>query len=301
VALTLSRVFSARVMGQVFENMSHADKTLWHSYVYCLLPGAICWLLALEETVALLLSEGMWDPQRVLTTPSRPSPGLFRAAGWELGFLAFDMGVMFVWRDELVEAMQLSMFKQMLVHHGLALLLFPQVIMRGVGLGFVLMMIGTEITSLFVNIRWLLLHAGYDDRPVYYINGAMLVVSFIFIRIVPIPWMMWALFAGSKELYTDFEVVCAYLTVPIPAAFNLYWFTSVIQGVYEAIRGPRKVNVEAAKERLTGDARKLKSRPKTDAAAANGPKADAAADGQKAARKSVNAAAPDRPKENRTK
>jgi hypothetical protein len=195
----------------------------------------------------------------------------------------------------------------MLVHHGLAILLFPQVLMRGVGLGFVLMMIGTEITSLFVNIRWLMGAAGYDDRPAYVVNGILLVVSFILIRIVPIPWMMWALCFGSKELYTDFEVVCAYLTVPIPAMFNLYWFTSVLEGIYEAIRGPWKVNVEAAKERLTGDARKLKTR-KTDATAPNGPKADGAANGQKvrrsrspgsAARKSVAAAAPS--KESRTK
>lgn len=225
--LVLSMNLSGRLLGKTFTNLSLATQKLWHCHMYCLLPGAIIALLTLCDFFTLPTNVLLWEPDLVLHTPA--SPELLRACGFSIGFLSFDLLIILLWREELLAAQKLGTFVTMLLHHLLSIFVWVQCIPKGYGVGIVRYLLLTEASSLFLNLRWLLLRARQDCTLLINVVGVCLLVSFAIIRILPVPWYLWVFYSAKKSSYTMYEWVWAHVSVPIPPILNIYWFFLMIK------------------------------------------------------------------------
>jgi hypothetical protein len=239
----LSVRFAARIFGTAFTELDYLKKALWHVYSYCFFCGVISNLLLAGDMYTLFYDRA-FDVEYLMN--GQHGPRYQRATGFSLGFLAFDLAVMLCWPRTLLAAYKKPLFVQMLIHHGISLFAWPQCIWLGRGHGMVSYLIFTETTSLFLNLHWLL-REGKASGTWIIINGVCLFFSFLFVRILTIPWALWLYFSCSKETWTIYEIATSMLFVPLPPLLNLFWFKLIARGTAEKLgiikaRQPTKKN-----------------------------------------------------------
>lgn len=223
----LSVCYAERAFGRAFTDLDAATQVVWHQYTYCLFCGCISTALLAGE-----MHELFWV--RVFDADFHyngvPLPGCSAAFGFSMGFLAFDVVVMLVWRKQILAAMKRSMYLQMMVHHGLSIFVWPQAIWRRRGWGYVSYCVLTESTSLFVNLHWMLRTAKKSSTPLAVVNSILLAISYLFVRILPIPWAVWSWWNAPKKDWLWIEYLFASAVFPLPSLLNLFWFRFIVRG-----------------------------------------------------------------------
>jgi hypothetical protein len=233
----LSVRFASRVFGRAFMDLDSSVQAVWHQYTYCLFSGCISCALLVGE-----VRELFWE--RALDANFQyngvPLPGCHGAFGFSMGFLAFDMVVMIIWRKQMEPAMKRSMFLQMMLHHILSIFAWPQALHRGIGWGYVSYCILTESTSLFVNLHWLLRTAKKSGTLFGTVNSVLLAISYLVVRILPIPWVVWCWWNAPKGhwLWVEYAVAC--ILFPLPSLLNLFWFSFIVKGAMALMQGGAK-------------------------------------------------------------
>lgn len=104
-----------------------------------------------------------------------------------------------------------------------------------------------EMTTFFVNARWLLLELGLKDSRLYLYNGLAMLFAWFVVRIV---WGYWSSF--SFWIDTVHAYRAAMLPVPIVLwyalanvclnAMNTVWFIKILRAALKAVRPPRKAD-----------------------------------------------------------
>lgn len=215
-------------MGHRFTRLSNAKRLMWHEYFYCLTAGWIsCFLLSGD--MHKIFYERVWDTN--FHWNSQPSSGFRRAVGFSTGFLAFDLFMLLCFWRKFVAGMKWRMYMQMIVHHIMSIYAWPGSICGNKAYGFIAYCILTEGTSFFVNFRWLLREAQLDNTKLYAVNGVFVLVTFLIIRILPIPWVAWCFVTAPKSTWTWAETIFAAIVVPMPPLLNVYWFSFIVKGV----------------------------------------------------------------------
>ncbi|XP_071917788.1 uncharacterized protein [Coffea arabica] len=120
------------------------------------------------------------------------------------------------------------------LHHGLSVFSIIQSLLSGQGLIYILMVLFTEITTPFVNLRWYLDTAGQKDSKLYVCNGLALFLGWLVARILLFMYFFVHLFSHFdqvKEVYT--LGFYSLLTVPpVLAMMNAFWFLKIARGEY---------------------------------------------------------------------
>lgn len=90
----------------------------------------------------------------------------------------------------------------------------------------------SEGSTIFINLRWILLTLDMKESRMYSLNGFMVLITFGICRILPIvpmwfvclqyPWLpIWTTFNyGYKVMFT---VICIILD-----SLNIYWYTKIL-------------------------------------------------------------------------
>jgi hypothetical protein len=101
------------------------------------------------------------------------------------GFIAYSVGYFFY--DLLLMVLFPASFwsKGMFVHHFMGCTIIPQPLVQGKGLFLVAIFYFTEISTVFVNNRWMLEKLGYRNHGIYLVNGLVMTVVFFLVRLFP--------------------------------------------------------------------------------------------------------------------
>ena len=91
----------------------------------------------------------------------------------------------------------------------------------------------SEASTVFINIRWLLLTLKMKETQLYFYNGVMLVTVFALVRIVTIVpnWMIfYSLMDTPAWNSVDFKhkLVCVVTSSPLDV-LNLFWFGKIVR------------------------------------------------------------------------
>lgn len=224
---SLSVMFAKRVFGHTFTGLSEPKKVLWHVYSYCLITGLISSSFLFGDLGELFYEHGL---DADFHFNGAPVSGFRRALGFSCGFLAFDTAVTLLWHKQLLIAYKKPLYIQMLVHHALSIGFWPQTAQRKCAMGYVSYCILTESTSVFINLHWLFREAKLDVTILGYINSVCLFFSFLFIRILPIPWIVYMWWNSSKAEWLWCEWAFGCFLIPLPPLFNMYWFSFILKG-----------------------------------------------------------------------
>lgn len=176
-----------------------------------------------------------------------------------LGYFCYDM-VILTFSTNNPDAADVGVL--MFVHHIGSLIIWPIAYVNNTHHIYLLYLLATELSTPFLHqTTFFLPKAGLADTAFHKFNGVMLILIFFFLRVCTVPIMAWSLFDASEYFY-QLATVFQFLTVislPIPAALNLFWFLQMIQ---QALSIARDSTTEGSVDHISNGNRKLSKKSK---------------------------------------
>ena len=198
----------------------------WASSIVSTIHGAIIVPLAYEAMVPFWWSNDL----RLTTEASKRCLDIF------IGFTLADCGPL-LWNRKAWPGVNVYFW-----HHGSALLYWGLSRARGQTHAVAVGLLLCEATAPFTNGRWFLSELNMKDGLLYIVNGAMMMISFLFLRIILFGWLLFRnMVILNGELlslpYTTIAVTLFGFVVGYPMQW--LWFSKIVQGLLKLLRPPK--------------------------------------------------------------
>lgn len=224
-------------------NLREQDRWEWHTCVVQCVNATLSVILCAPAFVAITsdpnLSNHIAVPQN---HPGSRCGSL--AVAYISGYMIFDLINMIVYSTESTLAYKAQPRMLYFGHHTFSFLFWPYAVVTNGSNGstlfffFIMLFILSEGTNLFMCLRRMFILAGAGSSPMFQVVSITWLVSYILLRLVPIPSIV-ALMFGATDWSTVSMVdkVLGWLTVPIPVMLNLYWTMLIVQTLMKMIKG----------------------------------------------------------------
>ncbi|KAL8531344.1 hypothetical protein ACS0TY_008099 [Phlomoides rotata] len=128
------------------------------------------------------------------------------------------------------------------MHHGLSMYAIIQSLWSGQAQIYILMVLFTESTTPFVNLRWYLDVAGRKNSKLYTYNGVALFFGWLVARIFLFVFFYYHMFVHFDQVKQVFPVgFYSLLTVPCAlAVMNVFWFWKITRGMVKTLSKARR-------------------------------------------------------------
>lgn len=146
--------------------------------------------------------------------------------GMSIGYFISDLG-MILWFYPTLGG------KEYIVHHVLSMASLALSVYNGEGSFYVYVMLLSESTTPFVNLRWYLSVAGMKNSKAYVINGVFLFLGWMVARILLFVFFFFHLYNHFDQVKQMFAAAyyCLLVVPPCLAILNLAWFIKIIRGL----------------------------------------------------------------------
>jgi hypothetical protein len=177
-----------------------------------------------------------------------PKTALY-ACGLTCGYFIVDAAILAIFPAESKKNLGASGVQILWVHHIVSLLVWPYAFMSSACVFFVVYFLATEVTNIGQNL--FLLSNKIDLFPGGIVIGSLWALSFFVVRVVPVPWLVYAyckLFLFQSCGLSTFQLVLGLVTVPIPMCLNLYWFYLIYRKAMSMLFGKQKKGKSESRE-----------------------------------------------------
>ncbi|KAK1428576.1 hypothetical protein QVD17_17414 [Tagetes erecta] len=151
--------------------------------------------------------------------------------GMSIGYFFSDLA-MIIWTYPTLGGVEY------LLHHGLSLFAIIQSLISGQVQFYILMVLFTEITTPFVNLRWYLDVAGKKNSTLYLLNGIAMFVGWLVARVILFVFFFYHIFTHFDQVNQVFYPMGYYTLLTIPpmiAMMNLLWFWKIAKGLIKTL------------------------------------------------------------------
>lgn len=120
-----------------------------------------------------------------------------------------------------------------LMHHVCVLIAWWQLTAGGYAQGIALIAQSCEISTLFVNARWILGKAGAKNGKVYIINGLIMTIFFFIFRVCIYDWQVVTLYHQREGLLSlpVFNIACFLFCYLAGVLLQSFWMSKILRGV----------------------------------------------------------------------
>lgn len=128
-----------------------------------------------------------------------------------------------------------------LLHHGLSLIAIVLSLISGQVHIYILMVLFSEITTPFVNLRWYLDLVGQKSSKLYLYNGVALFFGWLVARVILFIYFFYHMFVHFDQVKQMFPLGY-YCLLSIPSTLtlmNFYWFWKITKGMIKALSKAR--------------------------------------------------------------
>nr|GEY46366.1 transmembrane protein 56-B-like [Tanacetum cinerariifolium] len=128
-------------------------------------------------------------------------------------------------------------------HHGLSLFAIIQSLISGQVQFYILIVLFTEITTPFVNLRWYLDVANKKSSTLYMLNGLAMFVGWLFARIILFVYFFYHIYTHFDQVKLVYYPMGFYTLLLIPSAIalmNLLWFWKITKGMIKTLTKSKK-------------------------------------------------------------
>jgi len=228
--------FFAPLLVTKFNSFDANQKYLWHATAVSLYATATVSYFALGEVPRWIeyFAEAGFGPYKDLFV-METSIELAYVCGISVGYMSFDTFLMLV-HPRASQALGKWYYWQMMFHHVVSIYTWTYCITWHRCVVYVFFLVCTEFTSIFMNTVFLL---EYVDAHAKYqlIAGVAVMLSFVVVRLIPIPFVAWMFYAASYAEWDVYSMVLCACTVPWPHVLNLYWFSIMVSKALQRIGG----------------------------------------------------------------
>ncbi|KYQ89901.1 hypothetical protein DLAC_08466 [Tieghemostelium lacteum] len=158
-----------------------------------------------------------------------------------IGYMIYDLSLIFYFRSILLDFGSL-------IHHALTLIIFNLGLISGNINVILILFILTEITTPFVNYRWILYNTGRKENVVYLVNGALMAIGFLVVRVLYVPIMVFSMLQKHHDEFQTLGALernCYYFALMIINVLNAYWSYLIWKGFIKAIVGSFKSKIKS--------------------------------------------------------
>ncbi|CAA2954946.1 transmembrane 56-B-like [Olea europaea subsp. europaea] len=124
------------------------------------------------------------------------------------------------------------------LHHGLSMFSIIQSLLSGQALIYILMVLFSESTTPFVNLRWYLDVAGQKLSKLYIFNGVALFLGWLVARILLFVYFFYHMFIHFDQVKEVYPLgFYSLLTVsPVLSLMNIFWFWKIAKGLVKTLK-----------------------------------------------------------------
>ncbi|KAL0419370.1 UNVERIFIED_CONTAM: TLC domain-containing protein 4-B [Sesamum radiatum] len=188
-------------------------------------------IVAAAGSVYLLLFSGLFvdDAQDELMI-NRTSTLSDTILGVSIGYFLTDLAMIFYHYPALGGM-------EYVVHHGLSMFSIIQSLLCSQAQIYILMVLFTESTTPFVNLRWYLDVAGLKNSKLYIYNGVALFFGWLVARIIIFLFFFYHMFIHFDQVKKVVPLgFYSLLTIPpTMAMMNVFWFWKIARGMLKIL------------------------------------------------------------------
>ncbi|GAV80939.1 TRAM_LAG1_CLN8 domain-containing protein [Cephalotus follicularis] len=210
-----------------YGKLSSAQKVEWNNRGFSTFHALI---VAFASSYLLLLSDLFNEDSSNKLIVNRASNVSDAILGISLGYFLSDLA-MILWHFPALGGLEYVM------HHGLSMLSIFLSLMSAQGQFYILMVLFSEITTPFVNLRWYLDVAGQKNSSIYIWNGVALFIGWLVARILLFIYFfvhMLVHFDQVKKVF-PFGFYCLLVVPPLLAVMNVVWFWKIAKGMIKTL------------------------------------------------------------------
>ncbi|KAM0950608.1 putative TRAM/LAG1/CLN8 domain-containing protein [Dioscorea sansibarensis] len=214
-----------------YNGLSKAHQTEWNnrgfSTFHAILAAAVSFYLLV---VSDLFKDNFLDVP-MIGRKSVVSDAMF---GVSIGYFLSDLA-MILWLYPALGG------KEYILHHGLSLYSIFLSLLSGKAQAYILMVLFSEITTPFVNLRWYLDVAGQKNSMLYLYNGIALFFGWLAARILFFIYLFTHMYLHFDQVKSIFPLgFYSLLTAPsLLAMMNLFWFWKIFKGMVKTLSRKR--------------------------------------------------------------
>ncbi|KAF7038312.1 hypothetical protein CFC21_048514 [Triticum aestivum] len=209
-----------------YDGLSPMQKLEWNnrgfSTVHALVAAAVSFYLVMISGLFSVDVNGI-----IIDRKSWLSDSMF---GVSIGYFLTDL-TMILWHFPSLGG------KEFLLHHGLSMYAICLALFSGKAHMYILMVLFTEATTPFVNLRWYLDVAGQKDHNLYLYNGLAMFVGWLIARIILFVYFFTHVYFHYDQVKSIFALgFYGIMTVPPTlAVMNVFWFWKICRGLVRTL------------------------------------------------------------------
>uniref|UniRef100_A0A1D1YNM7 Transmembrane protein 56-B n=1 Tax=Anthurium amnicola TaxID=1678845 RepID=A0A1D1YNM7_9ARAE len=214
-----------------YTRLSKSQKIEWNnrgfSTFHAIVVAAVSfYLMVLSD----LFKDGSYD-ELIISQKSAVSDAMF---GISVGYFLADLG-MILWLFPALGG------KEYVIHHGLSIYAISLALISGKGHFYMLMVLFSEITTPFINLRWYLDLSGMKNSKVYLWNGIAMSIGWLVARVLLFIYFFTHIYLHFDQVKTMFTLgLYSLLVVPsMLTVMNVFWFWKILKGMRKAISRKR--------------------------------------------------------------
>lgn len=214
-----------------YNRLSKPIKIEWNnrgfSTVHSILVAAVSFYL-------LVLSELFKESTAIVSIVHRKSLWSDSLLGISIGYFLTDLG-MILWYFPALGGMEY------VLHHALSMYAIILSLISGEAQYYILMVLFSEITTPFVNLRWYLDVYGQKSSMLYICNGVALFLGWLAARILLFIFFFTHIYLHFDQVRTIFPLgFYSILSVPpLIAVMNAFWFLKIFKGMVKTFSKKR--------------------------------------------------------------
>ncbi|XP_074568749.1 uncharacterized protein LOC141825260 isoform X2 [Curcuma longa] len=214
-----------------YNNLTKLQKIEWNNRGFSTFHAVVAAAFSFYLLVLSDLFKGGSEEDFLVFRKSLLSDAMF---GISLGYFLSDLA-MILWLFPSLGG------KEYILHHGLSLYAISVSLISGQAHIYILMVLFTEATTPFVNLRWYLDIAGQKNSNIYVYNGVALFFCWLIARILLFIYFFTHIFLNFDQVRTMFPLgFYSLLTVPpIVAVMNVVWFWKISKGMVKTLSKKR--------------------------------------------------------------
>ncbi|KAI4307750.1 hypothetical protein L6164_030902 [Bauhinia variegata] len=219
--------FASSLLLNGYGKLSSAEKIEWNDRGFSTFHALF---VSFASLYFLILSDLFNEDSNDELVINRSSTLSNTVLGFSIGYFLSDLA-MILWHFPVLGGLEY------VLHHGLSMFSIIQSLLSGQGQIYILMVLFSESTTPFVNLRWYLDIAGLKSSIFYVANGIALFLGWLIARIFLFIFFfihMWLHFDQVKEIF-PLGFYSLLVISPILAILNAFWFWKIAKGLVKTL------------------------------------------------------------------
>ncbi|KAI5076167.1 hypothetical protein GOP47_0008232 [Adiantum capillus-veneris] len=214
---------SSPIYSSAYLKLSKLEKVEWDNRGFSTAHAIVVSMIA---AYLLFLSDFFRDNETYGSVVFRSSIFSQVILGVSIGYFISDLA-MILWFYPALGG------KEYVLHHLLSMSSLAMSVYSGQGHFYLYVVLFSEITTPFVNLRWYLSKAGMKNSSAYVLNGVLLFLGWLIARVLLFIYFFVHLYLHYDQVKQVFTIGFYYLFIAPPALalMNLFWFYKVATDV----------------------------------------------------------------------